>query len=282
MLKLFCWGLVPLSLIILVLLYQIFFNLLLCPIFFLLVFIVGTFFYKNRIEWWYSTLFFSLLFFFGFFYYAIVTPHSWTGYIQNFSLIPLHYRALFFLVFWMVATVFFILGLVVRKKVWIPFFKLSSKLIGVIIFLNICLDVYYIVQLIHISDSPRIAKIFIKTRYGIKKEIIPLINQGVDIHDSEISTTVNSKYSIQFNSDIFRHEFFSIPDKHLIFTMKHWVMNTGEIYWVLGKTPNDSDYILYWHAYDKDDLTKVYVTNLKTKKTTLLTKGKWLNDLTFS
>ena len=168
---------------------------------------------------------------------------------------------------------------VFRKKYFAKLSRFGISCLCFMVVMNVFVDFYYIYSLAKISNSLKIAKVFIKARYGMKEDIISLLNKKINVNESQSSTVVNSKYSVRFNSDIFRLEFFSIPGNQLVFTMQHWVMHPGEVHWILGKTPTDSDYILYWYAHDTGDLEKVYVSNLKTKQTVLLTKGTWLNNL---
>ena len=61
-------------------------------------------------------------------------------------------------------------------------------------------------------------------------------------------------------------------------TMAHWVISPGEVFWVMNNK-NEPTHIAYIWAYDRDDMSKIYITNLRTKKTALLAKGVWLYEL---
>jgi len=212
----------------------------------------------------------------SFFCNSLVGSHSIIGFVQNFSLIPISNRVIFFLLLFLIIVIpFFIF----KKKDVAKLIRSSIYCLGFIIMINVFVDCYYVYSLVKMSNSLKMAKVLIKTRYGMKEDIIKLLNKGININESQSLSAINSKYSLRFNSDIFRLEFLSTSDNQLIFTMKHWVMHPGEVHWILGETLTDSDYILYWHAHDASDLSKVYVANLKTKQIALLTKGTWLNDL---
>ena len=53
------------------------------------------------------------------------------------------------------------------------------------------------------------------------------------------------------------------------------VVSLGDLVWLVNDH-GQANYILYRWSYDRDDYDKIYITNLKTKKTVLLAKGRWL------
>ena len=53
------------------------------------------------------------------------------------------------------------------------------------------------------------------------------------------------------------------------------VVSLGDLVWLVNDH-GQANYRLYRWSYDRDDYDKIYITNLKTKKTVLLAKGRWL------
>lgn len=270
--QIICWFLTPLALILAALVYQALLN----PLFSLGLVIMtlglGAYLYKNQVAWWYSTFFFLVLSLSGFFYYGVVTPDSWVGYAQNISLIPLWYRLLFFILFWVVISIPFIVYLGIKKKNISKIIKPSLICLFLILALNGLLDSYYTYKLIDIGNTPTISKILIETKNGnptiLKKRL----------KRSNHYESPDAKYKLEFNHVISKFDVLNKFDHSKVMTMSHWVIGPGEVFWLTNNN-GEATHIIYQWTYDQDDLSKIYISNLKTKKTVLLSKGNWLHDL---
>ena len=97
------------------------------------------------------------------------------------------------------------------------------------------------------------------------------------------SVVISTPYSVPFlmSQLLFYNvisEFILIQFSFIAYTIVWffllWV-SLGDLVWLVNDH-GQANYILYGWSYDRDDYDKIYITNLKTKKTVLLAKGHWL------
>lgn len=78
----------------------------------------------------------------------------------------------------------------------------------------------------------------------------------------------SDRYSIKYNKDDSVYYVIDKKTDKQIFKLKHWVVSEFAFNW----SPN-SRFIVYDYAYDRDDLSKIFVADIKTGQTILLSEG---------
>jgi len=276
-----CWTIPPFSLIIAILVYLLLLNPLLSIITFLAPFILGTYLYKNQISWWYSVLFFQGLFISGFTFYLTAVARSWPIFFQNLSLIPLGSRIFFLITFWTILTVPFVIFLTLRKIKLSNIVRSSLVCLGIVLAFNIVLDGYYVYKLINLGNTTELTQLLIETRYGKQANLKKSLRKSFFLKETNNYGSPDTSVILNFNHEISKFELLNRDDKSMVMTMAHWVMTPGEVFWLINDKDKASHIVYIW-AYDQEDISKVYISNLKTHETTLLAKGRWLYESNFS
>jgi len=214
----------------------------------------------------------------GWFFYIGNVSHSWSGYLQNLSLISLGHRVLFLTLFWVLLSGPFIAYLAFQKKTISKIVTPSLICIGLISISSICLDIYYISKIISIHDTNIATIASVKAKWGNPEKLKYMLRKTSRLEDSSRYGSPDYRYKLVFNQSISKFELLNQSNQSKVMTMAHFVISPGEVFWLVNNK-GESTHILYQWAYDQDDLEKVYIANLKTKKTVLLAKGSWLYDL---
>jgi hypothetical protein len=203
----------------------------------------------------------------GFFFYGIVTPNTWSGYFQNVSLVPIGHRLLILIAIWSFITLPF---LAKCKK-----FNLGFWCLAFFILFNLFLDGYYIIQLVSVSKNLNLAKQLVMSRYGSYQPIQTAVSKSIRLKNPTIEGSPDHRFFVKLDDDTNTFSVYDAKDNAQILAMEHWLVSLGDLVWLVNDH-GQANYILYGWSYDRDDYDKIYITNLKTKKTVLLAKGRWL------
>jgi hypothetical protein len=234
----------------------------------------------RRIIFGYSFTYLFLLLFSGFVFYGCLPANSLHSYFQNFSLQPFGYKLAFFILLWSIVTLPFFLGIYLknRYKTRSRFLKRALFFLSVTLVFTIFWDGYYIAKLFKISPNISMVTALIKSRYGNQAHLKTIFNK---LEQSQIPDAFSGPDSYFIFNDKSGEITFSILTKEAIpdaLTYYKWLRHPENVYWRMSSTGNPT-HILFWWCYYRDDLPKAYVANLKTKETTLLTRGHELYDL---
>ncbi len=137
--------------------------------------------------------------------------------------------------------------------------------------LNILLDSYFILKLYSIFDNPNLAYRAILTRYNHNSYLKNLISPTEKLFNNKYGSPDNT-FFISSNKNESKYDICR-NDKTSIFTMRHWVISPGEVFWILPNKYTNNYYVLYEYAYDQDDMNKIFISNISTGKTALLSKS---------
>jgi len=200
-------------------------------------------------------------------YGAIVVAPNFEIFIKNLLAIPFWQKALWLTI--LSALSVLISWAITRQspKYYIKAFLIFTSVLLVFI---TTIGLFRGIHLLRFLDSFDDADLIFRTRYldedYFKKyssesiELIPASNGEGSVYGPS-----NRQYYLKYNDEIGKREIYDSKTKIKIFTMYHWTMCTEHIYW-----DQDTKYIFYYDAFDQDDLTKLYVSNIKTGKTLML------------
>jgi hypothetical protein len=211
----------------------------------------------------------------AFFLYGVIASHSFAGYLQNYSLLPIYWRFIyFFFLCSLCLAVEITLLLLLKKRADFSLKKKIGKAAVILLLLfalNILLDSYFILKLYSIFDSPNLAYRAILTRYNHHSYLKNLISPTEKLSNNKYGSSDNTFFLLS-NKNMSKWNVCS-SDNSYTYTMEHWVISPGEVFWILPGKYTSNHYILYHYAYDQDDMNKVFISNISTGKTALLSKS---------
>jgi len=222
---------------------------------------------RFRYSLFYLSLLIFLTLFVCFFFYGVVTPNSWVGYFQNLSLVPLTIRLGILTSIWLCVTLPFLL----KFK---PF-KLTFSYLAFVIVFNVCLDAFFIFKIFTVSNNLGQAKQLIMARYGNVTPVKKLTQKSLRASQTKPETSPDDRFVIKFNTSRHRFDIYDKKNNFHQLSIKNFLVSPAEIFWLTNES-GQVEYVLYSWAFDRDDYTKIFIKNLKTKKTALLAKGSWL------
>ena len=133
---------------------------------------------------------------------------------------------------------------------------------------NLIVESYFIIRLSSVFDSPKLACAAVLARYNYSVYLKKLIYPTKQFPDNKYGSP-DKEFFLSSNKHLSKGGIGN-PDKNYTYTMKHWVISPGEIFWILPNKYTNNHYILYQYAYDQDDMNKVFISNISTGKTALL------------
>lgn len=130
-------------------------------------------------------------------------------------------------------------------------------------------------KIITVSNNLDQAKQLIMARYGNVTPVKKLTKKSLRASQTKIETSPDDRFVIRFNTSSHRFDIYDKKNDSHQLSIEHFLVSPAEIFW-LTNTFGQVEYVLYSWAFDRDDYAKIYIINLKTKKTALLAKGSWL------
>lgn len=203
---------------------------------------------------------------------GIVDPHSLDGYTQNLSLISISTLVRYFLGLSFIPVIPVQMYAFLKKK---PKMNMTPCLInlGLLMFCAVLVHGHYTMELIKISHHSDLAKVLINARYGNDNKLKRHLQETMYIKETHRAFSPDGEFELRPDEGSSRHVIVRFHNQECEFTMAHWIIHAQEVYWLIDKKTRDYYIVYEWH-YDQDDWEKVYITNLTTKKTALLCKGR--------
>ena len=232
--------------------------------------------YRAKLSLWYSAFFYQGLFILGVIVYLGAVAPSWPVFFQNLSLIPLSTRLVASVLLSVTLTIPFLICFRLKKRTAGDYFlKKAITHLSIVVLFNFCLDAYYILQLLSVSNTPKLAKHFVFARYGAHQNIRNGLSKTKLLKEPDSYGSPNRRIRLTLKNGAF--DLVDTKNNSQILSMSHWVISPDEVFWLVNDN-GQAEYSLYRWAYDNKDCNKIYLTDLKSKKTVLLAKGTWLYD----
>ena len=128
-----------------------------------------------------------------------------------------------------------------------------------------------------LTENSEKVKIFPFSSYKISEyPIDKFMRKLARSFDCETNFSPNKKYFVEFEPLSGKFSIVNRERNIPIFKIKHLALTSADIKW----SP-DSHFIAYDYAYDKDDLSKVFVVKVETGETILLAAGSsplWISE----